>query len=377
MLPSSRPTRPERFHHPELDGLRFCAFFAVFVHHALQMQASWWAGQGVPEALVPWIMAAVLAGGFGVDFFFCLSAYLITELLLREHRAYGSVDFRAFFVRRALRIWPLYYVFVALSAGVLPGLLPLPELSQQELLSFVFFFANWEMALHGPVPGALGPLWSVAIEEQFYLVWPTVVRLARPGRVATVAVVMVVVALATRTWLVWTGVEHPGIWCNTLARLDPIALGALTSVALGGGAPRLAEPLRKALIAAGLACPVVLSRFFPMNEAQQPALVVVYLAVGLSCAVLLVACLRSRPEGARVLAQPITVYLGRISYGLYVFHVLALIVAHEWVKPLPRVYAIVPGLALTLVFAMASYHGLEKPFLRLKTRYARVASRPE
>ena len=119
------PTRISEghFYHPELDILRFFAFFAVFLHHALPRQASFYIEAGVPAAVTQWILTAKHAGAFGVDLFFALSAFLITELLRREYEHRGTFGLGAFYVRRALRIWPLYFAGQALIAhGVVNAL---------------------------------------------------------------------------------------------------------------------------------------------------------------------------------------------------------------------------------------------------------------
>ena len=101
-----------KFYHPELDRLRFVAFFAVFVHHFFPQSHSNYAAIGSLGAKV--LANCVEAGGLGVDLFFCLSSFLITTLLLREFEERGRIDVRAFWIRRILRIWPLYYCFIAL-----------------------------------------------------------------------------------------------------------------------------------------------------------------------------------------------------------------------------------------------------------------------
>ena len=123
----SLPTRVannDRFYHPELDALRFVAFLAVFIHHALPRDASLYIANGLSPAVTQWLLTAKEAGAFGLDLFFALSAYLITELLLREHAQRGSFSIPAFYVRRALRIWPLYFTFLALTVLVIPTLIP-------------------------------------------------------------------------------------------------------------------------------------------------------------------------------------------------------------------------------------------------------------
>src|SRR6185437_12176413 len=135
---TKRDTQP--YYRPELDALRFFAFLAVLIHH----------GPETPRI-----------GGFGLSMFFMLSAYLITELLTREREQTGTISWRLFFIRRSLRIWPLYFAVVFLLAD------------HRAWLVLVLFIANWSQA----DPGRLAaPLWSLSIEEQFYLFWPPVMK---------------------------------------------------------------------------------------------------------------------------------------------------------------------------------------------------------
>ena len=141
------------FYHPELDVLRFVAFLGVFMHHALPRDASSYIAAGFPPIATEWILAAKGAGAFGVDLFFALSAYLITELLLREAAKQGTFSISAFYVRRALRIWPLYFTFLALTVLVIPTLLPQERFGPIYIFSFALFLGNWVCAAYGlPYP---------------------------------------------------------------------------------------------------------------------------------------------------------------------------------------------------------------------------------
>jgi peptidoglycan/LPS O-acetylase OafA/YrhL len=373
---STEPRQGDRFYRPELDGLRFLAFFAVFIHHALgQDPPVRWQHRGFSPDMASWVATTLTGGGYGVDLFFCLSAYLITELLVREHERFGSVNAWRFWTRRALRIWPLYYAFVIFAA------LPILNhaLSGREFVAFALFFANWQIAFHGYPISVAAPLWSVAIEEQFYLVWPWVVRLLSPARIRSLCLGMLALALATRALLVAGGVHHPGIWCNTFARLDPIALGALLAIVLRGRAPDLSRAARWALIAAALGTIVLVAHFVPVDAPVLGyAQVWSYLAVGLACAAILLATITDIPG---LLGRQVPVFLGRISYGLYVVHALGLklagnVVSHSYGSRQPLLKFVL-GFGITLALATASYYALERPFLRMKARFAAIQSRPD
>src|SRR6266540_138960 len=104
-----------RFYHPELDVLRFFAFFLAFLHHSLPHHPEFYSGMGISPAVAAALAAVGATGAFGVNLFFLLSSYLITELLIRERHRFGHIDLRAFYIRRVLRIWPLYFFFLAFA----------------------------------------------------------------------------------------------------------------------------------------------------------------------------------------------------------------------------------------------------------------------
>jgi len=325
-----------RFYRPELDILRFGAFVLVFLHHALPHSG--------------WMLAGVArAGALGVDLFFALSAYLITELLLRERRSRGAIDIRAFYIRRILRIWPLYY-FALLILIPAMSILPGEHMQAAYVASFAMFGGNWACAAWGYPPSSFALLWSVSIEEQFYLTWPWLVRFGA-DRVRPIAYGMLALSSVTRIVLVICDVHHPGIWCNTLARLDPIAAGALLACFLNGSLPAHTRRTRRWCI--GLGTVLLLGAgALGINE-DWPVLVTYPLAAAASVAIIFGTLGAGLRAGA---------YLGKISYGLYVFHAAVIRVVPSPILALP----------LTVAIAALSYRYLESPFLRLKDRFVRL-----
>ncbi len=361
--------RPTSFYRPQLDWLRFVAFSLVFMHHALPQDANDYVAVGVPQAVARWLAGAVIAGGFGVDIFFALSSFLITELLVREYDTLGKIDIGAFYVRRILRIWPLYYVFIFLSVFVFPRFLP-GHLDGTHLLPFLFFFANWDAAKHGFNGGVASPLWSVSIEEQFYISWPLLLLIFGRKRLQVLGVALLAVAWLSRIVLVMLKTQHPGIWCNTLARLDPIACGVLLAF-FGARIPKLSVERRTALLLAAFALLVVCGRY--AGHAGLRALAI-YPAVAIASVALLV-CFLALPASNGRLARTVA-YLGKISYGLYVFHLVGIELTH-----LIGVRRVLPAAALalllTITLATTSFEVMERPILHLKRRFTRIASRPE
>jgi peptidoglycan/LPS O-acetylase OafA/YrhL len=185
---------------------------------------------------------------------------------------------------------------------------------------------------------------------------------------------MLLVAISTRVVLAATDVTHPAVWCNTIARLDSIALGAILAVALGGRAPQLKIATRLVLAGAAIATLLLVATYLRQDG---PSSVITYTATALAGVMLLLSVLQAN---ASFLRRPVfswLVYLGRISYGLYVFHLLALALVPQIVIgyfgiPLNFELRVLLSFVLTVVFASASYTWLEQPFLRLKERFTRI-----
>lgn len=334
------------FYRPELDVLRFGAFLLVFLQHALPHAA---ADYGIPRLAASMLAGIARAGALGVDLFFTLSAYLITELLLRERRSRGAIDIRAFYLRRILRIWPLYY-FALLILVPAMSILPGERMPWRHFLAFAFLGGNWACAAWGYPPSSFALLWSVSVEEQFYLTWPWLVRLGEL-HLRRIAYGMLAIATLTRIVLVIRGVHHPGIWCNTLARLDPIAGGALLACFLNGTVPQHSARSRSLWI--GLGAVSLIGAGAVVGNEGWPVLVTYPLVAAASVAVIF------GTLGSRVRSGA---YLGKISYGLYVFHAAVIRIMGSPILALP----------LTIAIAALSYRYLESPFLRLKGRFARL-----
>jgi peptidoglycan/LPS O-acetylase OafA/YrhL len=394
--------KPERFYRPELDGLRFFAFLAVYVHHTATF-GTHGTHRNLPNWLGNTLGSIGMTGAFGVDLFFALSAYLITELLLRERdlacplslpasgsalwRASGGsraspIDVGAFYMRRILRIWPLYFAYLLLAralAYVVPG----EKLTWAHVLGFALFSGNWTYMI-SPVNTVAGPLWSVSVEEQFYIVWPLVMRRATGRRMVLIALGIVFVGLVLRFVLADHGL-YDWVGKNSFARIDGIAAGILLALALRWRPPRISPGARLWMLAGALTTLLAIGQSFNLiaGPPRMACVVVGWALVAAACAVLLLAVIGdSGPIGRFLSLRPIA-YLGRISYGLYVLHQVGLLAASyyfpahlssakDWVGHF------VVGLPLTVGLAALSYHFFEQPFLRLKNRrYTFVRSAPD
>jgi peptidoglycan/LPS O-acetylase OafA/YrhL len=363
--------KPQRFYRPELDCLRFFAFFGVFVFHTFSYDPSYYVKRHVPFPYA--IASAARAGSFGVDLFFLLSAYLITELLLREKEQFGTIHLKSFYLRRILRIWPLYF-FALLIAVVLPLIDREQHFGWKYLLAFLLLSGNWLTSLVGFPGSAMDPLWSVNFEEQFYLLWPTIVsRVRRTETLKLVSVALIVLAQAGRLILLrFARHSDVTIFTNTIARLDPLALGILTAVLTRRRQWSPGCYSRLIFLTGGGMVWLIAGYYFSRTRAFM---VLGYPAMALGAWLIFISVL-----GLSI--APVWLrYLGKISYGLYVWHMLGLHIAIKLLGGYPHelgsfVRYWVLGLAFTLTTAVLSYRFFESRFLRLKERFAFVKSRP-
>jgi peptidoglycan/LPS O-acetylase OafA/YrhL len=362
-----------RFYQPELDGLRYYAFFGVFLCHTLPFEASFYRQLNLPA---PWLWgAAVKAGAAGVDLFFALSAFLITSLLLKEKEETGNISLKLFYARRVLRIWPLYFLVVGLGM-ILSLTMKDQHLPWYYVAGYLLFAGNWIHAVFGRPESIVFPLWTVSIEEQFYLLWPLLVKRMRRRGLIISAVTIFLLATACRVGFVLAGVSGGYIYYGSTARCDSMALGILIAL-FADHLPRPTSALRLLMVVGGLVGWIVSSAWLtdqpgPISMREVPGRLIISLAAG----AILYACLHSRSV---LLTGRWVVKMGKISYGLYLLHLIGLLTAKSILHPGSGVALLATkgvGFALTILFALISYRWVESPFLRIKDRFATVLSRP-
>ena len=370
MQPDADISSSSRFYLPELDGLRFFAFLAVFLSHVAVFS------NGANEAKPAIIQIFNLVGRFGVDLFFALSAYLLTVLMIREKDRFGSLDVRAFYMRRLLRIWPLYFTWIATLMLTRHFW---SDYSIGFFVPWIFFAGNFQasvMAISTINSLVILPLWSLSVEEQFYIIWPLLVRnLTRRGLIVAGAVIWILTGCA-RFELLLHGFTPHQIWFTGFARLGSMAAGILLAASMW-------RPIhwdRRIFFVFGLlcwaeagTCHLLLSR--PEGFAA-PMWGFSIAAIG--SVSFLIAAIGVKP-GNLLTIKPL-VYLGRISYGLYIFHGAALVIAMHIVPASSNVifwplFSIV-AFFLTLAASAASYRWLESGFLRAKSRYEVIRTTP-
>jgi peptidoglycan/LPS O-acetylase OafA/YrhL len=342
---------------PELDGIRGVAILLVLSLHFIVLPAR--------SALRDWSpRLAALAGisWCGVDLFFVLSGFLIAGILL-DHEEAPRV-FRTFYLRRACRILPAYLVLPILAALPLAGSSLISQ-GRVPLGAYLLFLQNFWSAAGVPVSDALGPCWSLAIEEQFYLLLPVLLLRAFRRQFGAFAAVLLAAPPLLRCLLFAHG-GPVSPWDFTPCRLDAPFWGVLAAVLVRDAKVsaflgRRARGLGRAAIASVLAV-AALSQLTLLSNGETLLLSLGLSVMGCAFALALVAVLFNPASGAARLmrSQPLR-WAGKRSYFLYLFH--QLIFGSLSIAPLPlRVAASAVVLG---VLAATSWHLLESPFLRL------------
>ena len=375
----------EANHVRALDGLRGTAILLVMLYHMTVMQA-----QGRLDAGFSILMEL---GWTGVDLFFVLSGFLITGILLRSKD--GSAYFRSFWTRRVLRIFPLYYAILIFALLVLPHFdhakaANFSRIQGDEVWYWVYL-QNFTIARHGFRHGILDVTWSLAIEEQFYLLWPVVVLLLSPRRLMQVCVALMAGSLVLRVWLMSLATFPPvSLYVLTFTHMDGLLVGALVATAVhcnNAILPRLlAAPLfwiSGVTLAAGCALFVRDWHSWFFQSFGYTVLAVFFGGI-------LVRSLRggARSPGQAFLESRFMRALGKYSYAMYLFHLpIRAYVRDRLYKPEEFLsiggsalagqlifYAV--SIGLTFAAAALSWHLYEKRFLALKRFFPYHAPAP-
>jgi peptidoglycan/LPS O-acetylase OafA/YrhL len=351
-------------HIPELDSLRAVAILAVLVEHSL-----------VYSGVEP--LARIAAHGWmGVDLFFVLSGFLITGILLDSNGL--PHYFRNFYLRRALRIWPLYYTTLLTVFFILPRVSTIFSFSHLRYPLHVYAFYLQNLLIQGSIPGTLAVTWSLAIEEQFYIFWPPLVRLLSFERVRTLLIACLCCSPLVRLLLVWRGAPPWFDYTFTFARLDAIAMGALAawwvrSPSFTNKRLRLGSKLLVGLFGLPLlSLPIFIRAGGTLTSPQYSGLhlVPLYSVVAIGCTGLLGMALATNSSftilGA-VFRNSVLRYIGKISYSLYLFHFPVYLICKPWIHSLALLLLVEHLILLSL--SSASWYFFERPILSLKSHF--------
>jgi peptidoglycan/LPS O-acetylase OafA/YrhL len=364
---------------PALDGLRGVAIALVLFHHFVIF--------GLPETeffLDKAIRALGRSAWVGVDLFFVLSGFLITGILID---AKGKSRYlRNFFLRRSLRIFPLYFLVLGLTFLILPLLIDMGSAHAalaDDQIWYWTYLANIEIAREGwSAFNAIDHFWSLAVEEQFYLVWPFVLLALGLSGLVHSCIACIIVALVFRVGLVLSD-EPLAAYVLGPARMDALAVGALLALLARnpGGLERWRQPAKWMMSIAGLALLIIFFWRKGLPATDRVVSTIGYTLIAFFSGALLTLVVTSQRPGQLFSILPLR-FLGHYSYGLYVFHhpiIIGFATLGFVATDLPTflgsrapgfmAFVLVTG-GLSMLAAMLSWHLYEVRFLRLKDKWA-------
>jgi peptidoglycan/LPS O-acetylase OafA/YrhL len=346
---------------PELDGLRGISILIVYIHHLY-------------SPLMP-------AGFLGVDIFFVLSGFLITSLLVEEWNRKGSISLKDFYIRRALRLMPAVFLLILITGALALVVLDKSTASEtyQGIWLTLSYVSNWLYAFgYFSVENPLGITWSLAIEEQFYITWPLLLsltlrfKLRRRWILCILALIIAIIPLH-RKMLLEQGANILRLYYASDTHADGLLIGCLVGLLVSWDL--LPHNKRCGIWMKFLAA---LGIIFFGYSVSLPSWMnsLLYVCVGftlvsLSVALSLIVMILSPPKFALlVLKFTPLVWIGRISYGLYLWHWPVRWFIYQR-KALPAsTEQLVTAVVLSLLLPTLSYHFVEKPFLRWKKRFS-------
>src|SRR5580698_3026690 len=333
---------------PQLDAVRGLAVLLVLLHNT-----------DIYPALHLQLIS--VNGWMGVDLFFVLSGLLITGILLDTKQSDGY--FSNFYARRCLRIWPLYYSVLLFMFVIVPILRPSDahtvfEARSSPWWAYPVFLQNFLVPIPTMATGALGVTWSLAVEEQFYLVWPLVVWFCTAAQLRKIAIAVICFSPALRYYL---SLHQVNIYSNTFCRLDGLMAGALLAIVIRAAGFVPSKFVARAWVVFLISAPLALA--VETLHARWIGFSVIALA---SVSFVYLALFSTQKWLHALLTNRFLVYTGTISYGIYLLQKIPLDAAKTFHLDLHPLLALPITTALTFAMAALSWNLLEKPFLRLK-----------
>ncbi|MBI3342145.1 acyltransferase [Candidatus Curtissbacteria bacterium] len=376
------------FYWSALDGLRFFAFLLVFLNHSL-------VDIETKNPFLDFFLKSYVRNGWiGVDLFFVLSGFLITSILVKERIKFGQFSLRSFWIRRILRIWPLYYLAILVFFFVIPGLtfffdqlrnqnFILTRNSYLELPFYITFLGNLGTILFGYGTNSINLLWTVSLEQQFYLIFPLFLKFMGRRVQSVLLLVIGIIAISPLVRIVFSfapaGMYPQLIYVNLFTRMDTLLFGGLLSLLFFYKTRLLSKYkfLSNFLI---FVCIVSTFSYFLyrvelFNPAFKRNLAFGYTVIAAFMAYLIYCAMYSEAFGKFLSFKPF-VYLGKISYGLYIWQYLAINITLLFLGTKNFSFAVCFwAFVLDVSIASFSYYLFERRFLKIKSRFERIKTK--
>ncbi len=361
-----------------LDGLRFLCFLSVFLFHSFHSDFEYITN----DKIYHFIKQDIFGNGYlGVNFFFVLSGFLITFLLIDEKKKNGKINLKKFWIRRLLRIWPLFYACVFFGFYGFPILKSFFGQTPNETASigyYLTFTNNFDFINKGlPDASVLGVLWSVAIEEQFYLIWPVVLSVFPIKRFWIAFTSIIVISLVFRA--VYNSYNAHEF--HTLSCIGDMAIGSFAAWLVSEKKTFKKYIIELSRFKIAFIYLLFTSIYFFRDELlYSESIIRVFERPMIACVIALIIIEQCYSENSFFkLSNFKTISkLGLITYGLYCLHFIGILITTTVTKKLSintqlwqtLVLDTTIALALTIIIAQLSYRVYERPFLKLKSKFA-------
>lgn len=396
-----------RVYFPGLNGLRFIAAVAViFTHielikkflgfgsHWMDLEKLSYATplEAVFRREISWVTPFISnSGPLGVVFFFVLSGFLITYLLFAERESTGAIQIKQFYIRRILRIWPLYFLIFILGFFVLPHISwfeirvqsrALEQNYWENFFLFLFFLPNLAFSMFLAVPN-IGQLWSIGVEEQFYLIWPWVMK--RSKNIIRTIVIFTSVIIIFKLSVLLTSSHVSGFWMGVMkkffamSKLECMSLGGLGAYVLYYKKERILKVVYHPLVFA-LSILIIPVMIMIVPKFLQNGVHILYSI----CSLIIILNVSTNPKSFIKLEFKIFDFLGKISFGIYMYHMMVIAAVLHFAKdvlhfdndlrPWQSIVVYLAVLSITVLISAISYKYLELPFIKRKKAVSNVIS---
>ena len=367
-----------KIYFPNLNGLRFIAAFMVIIHHLEQILTFFGLENYWDNPII------LIIGGLGLELFFVLSGFLISYLLFTEEKNTSTISIKDFYIRRVLRIWPLYYFIGILAFFILPqfNLFDIPYISKHltenfslSLLLFVFFLPNLLLYGYGIIVPYASQSWSVGVEEQFYIIWPFLLKYFKNKLLTLFLVIFIYLFIQS---IVFPFLKHFIFWNQELEMFRQVWTNFhIQCMAIGGVFAWIYFTKHKYL------------KFLCNNLVYITTLLLTFIVIifsinlpflnnevhALLFGIIILNLVSSKTKGL-FLENSIFNFLGKISYGIYMYHIIAIVLCIKlfWYFNILEYHLLlaVSSLSLTIILASVSYQFIEKRFISLKSKYTNV-----
>ncbi len=358
---------------PNLNGLRFFAALAVIIHHTEQFKSIF----GIENY---WKLSFIkIIGNLGVTLFFVLSGFLISYIILSEKKKNGNINYKNFFMRRALRIWPLYFLIIFLSFFCFPYFevlnfklsANLNEDFYLKLILFILFLPNFVLRIFPTTPFA-SQTWSIGVEEQFYILWPLIISYTK--NILRLFILLIILFPIIKFILYYisikTGSDDAWFYTSKIfsdLSISSLALGSLSAYLVLEKKTRILNLIYNKWVlrtySAFLFILLIYGEELPYLHYEIYSVLFTIIIVNLAT--------NSRTIKISF-ENKVLNYLGKISYGIYMFHPFCIVLSINLMSSLEvhnTIYLYLLVLLLTILISGCSYHFFELRFLNLKNKY--------